>query len=633
MCGICGAVDLRVPGAALAPRIETMKERLAHRGPDGEGTWSGDGVCLGHRRLAIIDLSANGAQPISNAEESLVLVCNGEIYNHNELRADLRSRGHVFRGRSDNEVILHLYAEYGAACVDHLVGMFAFAIWDVHERTLFLARDRIGEKPLYYAEAGGVLYFASEIKALLATGVVSNELHPKAIANLMMFAAAPAPDTPFAAIAALPPASRATVKDGRVSTERYWQVHFDRNGAAGAEAIDAYQARFDAAVAGCCESDVPIAITLSGGVDSSSVALEAAAARDGIASFCVGDGSSDDPEFERAAQVAAHAGLDHHNVAFEALDVVALPHVLAAYDQPINSFPAIYAAQLAGAVADHCKVAIGGGGADEVFGGYDGYHRQRALGLMWAVPGGALVAGFAGRDDLRGAARQPMTKRRGYLMQRAAERAGTALLSGEALTALRETRPAGTLDAYAAECDARDYLDTVTYTDLMVTHQHGTTAIPDASGMAHGLEIRSPFLNHRLIEFAASLPRRWTVPSLFDPSRNKAIVKAALARRLPPAIAYARKMGFGYAISLPDLLCGPWRPLVERFVGQGRYRELGHFRPDAVATAAANPGPHTWMLLVFSLWAEMYLFGETPESLGETLRGCVGATGGMAAAC
>ena len=151
MCGICGAVDLRVPGTALAPRVETMKARIAHRGPDGEGTWCGDGVCLGHRRLAIIDLSETGAQPMANADETLVLVCNGEIYNHRELRAKLEKRGRVFRGHSDNEVILHLYAEYGPACVEHIVGMFAFAIWDAGRRTLFLARDRIGEKPLYTA--------------------------------------------------------------------------------------------------------------------------------------------------------------------------------------------------------------------------------------------------------------------------------------------------------------------------------------------------------------------------------------------------------------------------------------------------------------------------------------------------
>jgi asparagine synthase (glutamine-hydrolysing) len=194
---------------------------------------------------------------------------------------------------------------------------------------------------------------------------------------------------------------------------------------------------------------------------------------------------------------------------------------------------------------------------------------------------------------------------------------------------LRDLRPGDTIDAYAAECDARDYLDTVTYTDLMVTHQHGTTAIPDASGMAYGLEIRSPFLNHPLIEFAATLPRRMTVPSFLNSARNKAIAKAALARRLPSSLAYAPKMGFGYAISLPGLLGGAWRPLVERFVANGRYRELGYFRREGIADAVANPGARTWMLLVFSVWAEMYVFGEGADDLGQTMRACMpGADGG-----
>ena len=470
------------------------------------------------------------------------------------------------------------------------------------------------------------------MKTLLAIEGLPRDLHPKAVANLMMFAAAPAPDTPFAAISALPPATRATFSNGTLRIERYWRLAFGRTSWRMDEAVDAYQAKLNDAVAGCCESDVPIGLTLSGGVDSSSVALEAAATRDDITSFCVGagDGASVDPEFERAAQVATQAGLDHHNIAFRPLDVAALPHVLATYDQPINSFTTIYAAQLAETISGHCKVALGGGGADEVFGGYNGYERQRMLGAIWATPGGGALAGLAGRGDLRDAARLPLAKRRGFLMQKAAEREGTAILSDPAMAALREVRPGDTIDAYAGECDARDYLDTVTYSDLMVTHQHGTTAIPDASGMAHGLEIRSPFLNHALIEFSATLARRMSVPSYFDTTRNKAIVKAALARRLPSSLVYAPKMGFGYAISLSDLLRGAWRPLVERFVAGGRYRELGHFRPDGIAAAAANPGARTWMLLIFSLWAEMYLFGESADSLGETMRACTRSADGAA---
>ena len=633
MCGIAGAVAAHAPGEAFRATVETMKAALAHRGPDGEGIWAGAGpddpACLGHRRLAIIDLTDTGAQPMHSADGNLVLVCNGEIYNHKALRRGLEGRGHAFKGRSDNEVILPLYAEHGARCVGHLRGMFAFAIWDRRARTLLLARDRIGEKPLYYTETAEGFFFASEIKALLTVPGVDCGLNSQAVSNLMLFSAAPAPDTFFEGIHALPPATTVTLRDGAIATNRYWNVSFQKSAQvlSDADALAAFDSVFQESVTGCCESDVGVAVALSGGIDSSSVALAAARARDDIKSFCVGEGP-DDPEFARARRAAAAAGISHHDIPFKALDLAALPHIVRSYDQPLADFSMLYAAGLAQAIGARSKVALGGSGADEVFGGYIGYHRQRALGLLLGLgerfpllPWGWFSRASGHRPEtLRAATRQPLARRRGFLLQAAAEREAEAILSTPAREALRAQRPSRHIDSWAEACEPRDHLDAAMFSDLMVTHQHAVTVIPDVSGMAIGLEFRAPFLNHRLIEFAASLPRRFTVPSMRDPGRNKAVLKSALARHLPEDLVYARKMGFGYGISIPDLFQGAWRRVIERFVARGRYLELGQFDPAAVARAPEGQPRRTWMLLLFSLWAELYLFGETADALSTEIR-------------
>jgi len=611
--------------------VQRMADALVHRGPDGEGFWSGDGVVFGHRRLAIIDLSPSGAQPMTNEDGTIALVCNGEIYNYRSLRADLEKRGHRFKGHSDNEVILHLYEEHGPDCVQHLVGMFGFALWDGREKLLMLARDRIGEKPLYTAETDAGFFFASEIKALLTVPGVDGAMDPRLISNLMIYPAVPAPDTPFRGIKALPPASRLLLDERGPRVERYWSLSF--RGLAhdwrDDDALAAYDDTMSTAVYGTCESDVPIAVSLSGGVDSSTVAVHAVKRGATLQSFCIGGGEpgKPDPEFARAARVAEICGLRHSNVPFRATDLRALPFVIRSYDQPLASFPALFAAGLAKVMREHAKVVLGGNGADEVFGGYRSYERTWAKGslveLASHAPGPlrdaiAALGGPRAREAMQ-AAKLPLAQRRGAMMQGAAEVLADRLLSPAAARAVRDHRPASVFDGYGAECAPRNHLDVVTYTDLMVYHQHGTTVIPDISGMAVALEIRSPFLDHRVIEFAASLPRRLTVPNAFDPTHNKAIVKRSLARHLPEDIVYAHKIGFGFAINYTALLQGPWRKAVESFVLKGRFRETGHFNDVGIAWAVAQNAPVAWMLLVLSVWCELYVFHETPEAVADRL--------------
>ena len=635
MCGIAGAVSTHLAPERMRADVRRMADTLVHRGPDGEGFWAGDGVVLGHRRLAIIDLSPTGAQPMTNEDGTLALVCNGEIYNYRALRAELEKRGHRFKGHSDNEVILHLYEEHGPDCVQHLVGMFGFALWDSRQKLLMLARDRVGEKPLYTAQTEAGFFFASEMKALLKAPGVNGAMDPRLISNLMIYPAVPAPDTPFVGIKALPPASRLLFDERGPRVERYWSVSFrslarDWNDD---EALAAFEQTMSTAVLGTCESDVPIAVSLSGGVDSSTVAVHAAKHGATLQSFCVGweEPGKPDPEFARAARVAEICGLQHNNIQFQATDVSALPYVIQSYDQPLASFPALFAAGLARVMREQAKVVLGGNGADEVFGGYRGYEKTWLKGSLVEMASHvsgpfrealAALVGPRAREALETAA-LPLPARRGAMMQKAAELLGDRLLSPAAARAVREHRPASALDGYAAECAPRNHLDVVTYTDLMVYHQHGTTVIPDVSGMAVALEIRSPFLDHRVIEFAASLPRRLTVPKPFDPTYNKAIVKRALARHLPDDIVYARKMGFGFNISYTALLQGPWRKVVEAFILKGRFRETGYFNDAGIAWAAAHNAPVAWMLLVLSIWCELDVFHETPGAVADRLAALV----------
>jgi len=631
MCGIAGAVSTHLAPERMRADVLRMNGYLTHRGPDGDGIWSGDGVVLGHRRLAIIDLSPGGAQPMTSTDGTLAMIVNGEIYNYRALRADLEKRGHRFKGQSDVEVILPLYQEHGPDCVQHLVGMFAFALWDTREKLLMLARDRIGEKPLYTALTDAGFFFASEMKALLAVPGVNGAMDPRLISNLMIYPAVPAPDTPFLGIKALPPASRLMLDERGPRVERYWNISF--RGLArdwkDDEALAVFEQTMSTAVLGTCESDVPIAVSLSGGVDSSTVAVHAAKHGATLKSFCVGweEPGKPDPEFARAARVAEICGLQHNNIQFQATDVRALPFVIRSYDQPLASFPALFAAGLASVMREQAKVVLGGNGADEVFGGYRGYEKTWLKGslveLASHAPGPlrdalAALGGGKAREAMEFAG-LPLHLRRGAMMQKAAELLADRLLTPAAARAVREHRPGSAIDTYASECAPRNHLDVVTYSDLMVYHQHGTTVIPDVSGMAVGLEIRSPFLDHRVIEFAASLPRRLTVPKPFDPTYNKAIVKQALARYLPDDIVYARKMGFGFNISYTALLRGPWRKVVEAFILKGRFRDMGYFKDDGIAWAVEHNAPVAWMLLVLSVWCELYVLHETPDAVADRL--------------
>lgn len=631
MCGIAGIVGDTMAPDRVACHVAGMNRAQAHRGPDGEGLWTGDGAVLGHRRLAIIDLSDNGKQPMCNEDGSLVIVVNGEIYNYQQLRRDLERKGHVFKSLSDSETILHLYEELGVACVAQLTGMFAFALWDANRRRLLLARDRIGEKPLYYTLLNGGIAFASEVKALLGIPGVDASLDEETLTACLVYSSAPAPMTFFQGIRALEPAAFMVWEDGRVKTERYWKIDFSAADTRWTwdTALERYDELLTESVDNCLLADVPVGIYLSGGVDSSSIGAKAAQRGHNTPTFCIGHDTPErpDPEFRRAVQVADILRLPHTNLHFDFVDVVKLPFALSYYDQPFYQPRVLLDDQLAAAARRTVKVALTGAGADEIFAGYSTYTHVRLASLFGAAAGlvpQALIGALPGDESAKWktfayGAHLPLEKRKGGMLDREKDLLARRLFTPDFYKASRDYSPGKLADYYCGECSPRNYLDATLYFQLMSFNQHGTTVLSDVAGMSKGLEIRSPFLNHKLIEFAATLPVKFLVPSLTNPKYNKSILKRHLARYLPEDIVYAQKVGFGYAITYRALMAGAWRPVAERLVANGRYLELGIFSRAAARSAVDEGSYLAFMLLVFSVWAEMYLFGRTASAVSDSI--------------
>lgn len=621
MCGVCGIAGARDQVEAVH-LVRKMNSALRHRGPDGEGLWNDGVTVLGHRRLSIIDLSERGAQPMKSADDRFIMVCNGEIYNYRALRRDLEAKGRRFVSDTDVEVIFHLYDLHGVHCLEYLEGMFAFAIWDSRERKLFAARDRVGEKPFYYVDSFNGFAFASEVKALLTLPWVRRELDEQALACLPVYQSVPAPLTFFRDVRSLPPASWLIWQDGRVDIERYWHIDYSmRRSWRWADALECYDELLSSAVSGCMEADVPVGVTLSGGVDSSAITVKARELESRIQTFCVGANGPHgrDPEFVLAEEVAARLGTRHVSVEFELDNLLQLPLIIANYDQPLNCPAIIYVDPLMRLVRQHVKVVLNGNAADELFAGYSGYNRvamtECLAPIMRMIPPplkhalGARFARFADAGYANASSWRPRQ------IDLDAQDKWKCLFTKSFCERLGGYSPGLALGGYAKECHPDSFLDSARYTDLMLYHHHGHAIIPDIAGMAHGLEVRAPFLNHRLIEFSATLPDKMILPCVLHPRHNKAIMKRSLLRYLPHRVVYAPKKGFGFGIDLPGMMRGPWRAVVEDAVLNGRYLELELVSPEGAKWALDNSFGMSWAVFVFSIWADMYLLGDTVESV------------------
>ncbi len=637
MCGITGAI-WTAPQRALTPEVlRQMTDVLWHRGPDDAGSYQSDfqlrpgygampGVALGHRRLSIIDV-AGGHQPLSNEDGSVWIVFNGEIYNHRQLRRRLEGAGHQFRTHSDTEAIVHLYEDEGLDFLEHLNGMFALAIWDARERRLVLARDRLGEKPLYYRHEEERLLFASELKSLLQVQHVERQVDPQAVDDYFTYQYVPHPRTIFRGFSKLPPAHYAVYQDGRLSTHCYWSPDFNQEGVRPA-ADDAAELveLLTSSVQLRLESDVPLGAFLSGGVDSSLVVgLMQRLSTSPIKTFSIGFPQQEFDETAYAREVAERWGTEHHEFRVEPHCIDVLEKLAWHYDEPFADSSAIPTYHVAKLSRQHVTVALTGDGGDELFAGYLRYRAVRLAGWFDHLPRAArgtlakLSAGMASggrpqRSWLRRAGRLgealSFSPQRRYLEWMALFNEGRRadLYSEEFLTRLSDADPYRFLAAAQARSSRRDPVTSACITDLLTYLPCDLLTKIDIASMANSIECRAPFLDHRVVELACRMP----IGRKLRGGRAKRILCEAFGDLLPPRVARRPKMGFG--VPLAQWFRGELKDYARQMLLDSPAAGAAYFRPGAVErlwsehqSGAFDHGYRLWGLLFFEQWHRQWV--------------------------
>ena len=633
MCGINGiAFSSRSRRRVDATDLKAMRDVITHRGPDDEGIYIDENVGLGHRRLSIVDV-ASGHQPMTNEDASLYITYNGEVYNHADYREELESRGHVYRTHCDTETILHLYEDYGDACVEHLRGMFAFAIWDRYKRELFIARDRLGIKPLYYVHtAEGSLYFASEIKALLEARAVNPELNFAAFSDYLANHATSGEETLFAGVKRLMPGHTLTWRDGEIKIKKYWDVSFAKvapNGHSDKDYIAEWSELFRKSVELRLMADVPLGMFLSGGIDSSAIAAVMSTLVDEpIKTFSVAFKEREANELEYARLVARAYNTDHHEVVISPEEFfAALPDLIWHEDEPLahpSSVALYFVSRLA---AQHVKVVLTGEGSDELMAGYARYRKtilNLAVGEHYhrMVPAGV-------RDLIRGQiAGMSASKLRAKLSRTflslspdiesiyfdnfavfpRSDQQG--LLTPDTIDRIGGIDPYAGVRRVLSETDAQSLLDRLLYADIK-TYLHELLMKQDQMSMAASLESRVPFLDHRLVEFTSGLPERlklnrWT---------TKYVLRQSMKGVLPEQILTRPKMGF--PVPIDAWFRGPYAQVLDEYVLSSRATDRGIFNADTVRTlvnehqhGVANHSERLWSLVNLEMWFRRFLDGE-----------------------
>jgi asparagine synthase (glutamine-hydrolysing) len=628
MCGITGILD--VSGRVDREVLARMTNTLRHRGPDDEGYYlpsnqnAGPSVGLGFRRLAIIDLGG-GRQPMANEDESIWIVCNGEIYNYQPLRLELESKGHRFRTHSDIEVLLHLYEESGPDFLSRVNGMFALAIWDARRQTLLLARDRLGKKPLYYRHTPAQLLFGSEVKALLQHPACPRELDPRSLSKYLAYEYVPSPHCIFKGIHKLPAAHLLTWKDGQTHVRRYWDLKFPEHPTIRREEelAEELRSRLKEAVRLRLISDVPLGVFLSGGIDSSTVVALMAELRpaSSIKTFAIGFEEKSFDESNYARRVAECFGTEHHEQILKSqtlLDI--LPNVAALLDEPFADASVIPTYLLSAFTRRHVTVALGGDGGDELFAGYPTFPAHRVaqfyrvpqavhqriiqpLAELLPVSRENFSLDFKVKRFLRGANCRPGIRDQIWL--------GSFTPSEQQL--LLEGTSAE-IDHYEDIAEAErnspgsNLIDRLIYLYCKFYLQDGILTKVDRASMACSLEARAPFLDYTFVEFACSVPWHLKLKGL----KTKYILKRAMRDKLPREILARGKKGFG--IPVAKWFRSDLKDLVHDTFSESRIRQQGLFNPQAISRLLNDHMRGTrdnrkplWTLFMFQLWHEKYL--------------------------
>jgi asparagine synthase (glutamine-hydrolysing) len=635
MCGIAGILNSQ--GLADRDLLKRMLDALRHRGPDDEGIYAEDGVALGQRRLSIIDLTT-GHQPLSNEDGSVWITFNGEIYNFQELRETLEKKGHHFRTHSDTEAIVHAYEEYGAECVKHLRGMFAFAIWDAHKGLCYLARDRVGKKPLFYAEVGGQFLFASELQGLLQCPDIRREVELDTIDEYLTYGYIPAPRTAFKGIFKLPPAHYATVtlQSSRFTfhVSRYWQLEYEpKLLLTEDEACERLLELLREAVRLRLISDVPLGAFLSGGIDSSAVvALMSELSEKPVKTFSIGFEESAFNETDYARTIARKFGTEHHEfiVRPNALEVV--PKLVRHYGEPYadsSAVPSYYVAQV---TRQHVTVALNGDGGDECFAGYERYAGNEIAERYHKIPtplrrgvieplSHLLPHSVNRRSRLRQARRflevasQPMEQRYLRWVTTVTPEQKEDLYSADFQAQLngvhvsRFTFHASRfLTDLFAQTNGLSPLDKTLFVDVNSYLPYDLLVKMDIATMANSLEARSPFLDHHVMEFAARLPAHFKLRG----TTLKYLLKKALRPLLPADNLRRRKQGFGVPVG--DWFRGELRELLHDTVLSQRALQRGYFQGDALRQLVDDHVQRRedytyqlWALLMLELWHREFI--------------------------
>ncbi|MEW6247483.1 MAG: asparagine synthase (glutamine-hydrolyzing) [Nitrospirota bacterium] len=631
MCGIAGQVTAdRRPVAKHV--IEAMGERLRHRGPDDHGIYVRGHVGLAHRRLSILDLSPAGHQPMTNEDGSVWLVFNGEIYNFEELRRLLEDR-HTFRSRTDTEVIIHLYEQHGVQCLSMLRGMFAFAIWDERTQRLVLARDRLGKKPLFYSVLQGGLMFASELKALLAGGI-PRDIDPVAIHYYLTYQYIPAPRTIFRNVRKLLPGHVLVYEDGKASESSYWSLRYDDKltGRTDREYVEEFRSLLQESVRLRLASDVPLGAFLSGGVDSSSIVAEMSRLMtQPVKTFSIGFKEAAYNELPYARDVAKRFGTNHHEFIVESSAVDILPTLVRVYDEPYadsSAIPTFYVSQLC---RQFVTVVLNGDGGDELFGGYPRYRFRPIDHLASRLIGNSTNVAIAAAELRKLIARLPgdVPEIRGIqcrldrlfmpIDQRYLERicyftpaeAEALYTSGFGQT-VRGYRAGELMSQWFDEAQASTFLDKLLSVDTRSYLPDDLLVKVDRATMAHGLEARSPLLDHRLVEFAASLPVHMKIRN----GETKYLLKEAMRDVLPDSILNRDKKGFGVPIDRWFRI--DCHELVRETLLSDRCTSRGYFKSNRVRQIIEthqqtddNYGSRLYALLMLELWHREYMDGST----------------------